>query len=100
MFVTNYRGGATLFKLGVNGDLGFSNQEYKTQTLNLYPNANNGKLYFNHEFGEAEAEIISLSGKLIHVVQLTKSLSKINVDLEQGTYFLRVRNEVSKFVVY
>ncbi len=62
------------------------------QTLTLYPNPNNGsfKVSVPEKFIGVEYQIIDLNGKLVKSDKFSSSIEQMDLELEQGIYFLRV----------
>lgn len=66
--------------------------------INVYPNPNNGHFFLNGENGVYQ--IINSIGQIIKTIELSdKDSSIILSDLPVGIYYLKWKNQISKFIV-
>lgn len=100
LFVTNYSQGATLFKLAVNGNLDISNPEAIASSTFIYPNPNDGEFSIKIPNGTiAKIKILNTSGKLIQEMELTKSITTLQLNFESGVYFIRINDDIHRIVI-
>jgi hypothetical protein len=63
----------------------------KNNTITVYPNPSDGLLFIDHNYnGIGELSIFSLQGELLSKQNLQDNTSKIQLELPQGLYFLRI----------
>ena len=88
-------------KYDINGSLANVNELTVVNEIKVFPNPSNESISVNMPISDDEDyEIVSLEGKIIKSGTLSNSLPSIDIsNLSNDIYFLKIENEVLKFVV-
>ena len=88
-------------KYDINGSLANVNVLTVVNEIKVFPNPSNESISVNMPISDDEDyEIVSLEGKIIKSGTLSNSLTSIDIsNLSNDIYFLKIENEVLKFVV-
>ena len=88
-------------KYDINGSLANVNELTVVNEIKVFPNPSNESISVNMPISDDEDyEILSLEGKIIKSGTLSNSLPSIDIsNLSNDIYFLKIENEVLKFVV-
>lgn len=112
IFINNYKfppRSFTLFEIPVKLDLGVSSINDRNQFISLYPNPVNDIAHFTiSESYEGDLDVSNVKIYNILGVEVTPNISsitihgnsgKINIsNLNKGLYFIRIGNQISKFI--
>ena len=83
-------------------NVGINELTNSEQNLRLFPNPNNGSftVELSNNVMEGDLQIYSITGKLLQSVNVNSKKQVIDAtDLANGIYFIRLQNEVIRFVI-
>lgn len=91
----------TLSQTVVVYDASGLNEKHMTSLISVYPNPNKGSFKIENKTGEnLDLEIINILGKRVlksELLELENGINSLNLDLESGIYFIRLKGEQIHF---
>ncbi|NNC96010.1 MAG: S8 family serine peptidase [Chitinophagales bacterium] len=75
-------------------------EEESVSTLEVFPNPSKGTVYVRSEILDGILQIFDLSGKEVMSYEVLKPDNFIELNLEAGTYIIKIQNRGKKVIVY
>jgi hypothetical protein len=70
--------------------VGIFTSQQESETVNIYPNPNNGTFTISAQSVIEKIIIIDLKGTIVATYEVNDTSARINAGLSKGTYFVRV----------
>lgn len=73
--------------------------EYDAAEVSVYPNPATSSLFVETTIGNAQVDIIDITGRCLKSIETTDNVSTINIqDIDEGIYFIVIQNESNRIV--
>lgn len=89
--------GFGLFRLNLSGIVSVNETSTSKPSYSVFPNPSNGQFTIQSSQANTRYEVLDITGKLLHTLNVNSTYETIDLNLPQGLYFLReVQSGVSQ----